>query len=108
MNQKRLVSLSLDFIQPAQPIGQLLKEKEKNMETIKVNSCDNIFSGLQALEKNFGGSWEQVEIKNRKYVVCAKADDLRIKENAPYIFKWSHHNTCFLGGTLKLSKIKLN
>lgn len=78
------------------------------METIAVNPCDNIFSGLQALEKNFGGFWEQIEIKNRKYVVCTKANDSRIKENAPYIFKWSQFNTCFLGGTLKLSKIKLN
>lgn len=78
------------------------------IETIKVNPCDNIFSGLQALEKNFGGSWEQVEVKKRKYVICTKSDNSRIIENALYTFKWSHYNTCFLGGTLKLSKIKLN
>ena len=78
------------------------------MEKIIVNPCQDIFYALQALEKNFGGSWEQIEIKKKKYVVCTKkADDSRIKENAPYIFKWSHFNTVFLGGTLKLSKIKI-
>ena len=51
---------------------------------------------------------ERFEIKNKKYVVCTKTTDVRIKENALYVFKWSHFNTCFLGGTLKLSKIKLN
>lgn len=75
--------------------------------TIAVNPCENIFYALQALEKNFGGFWEEIEIKNRKYVVCTKTNDSRIKENAPYIFKWSHFNTVFLGGTLKLSKIKI-
>ena len=80
---------------------------ETELKTIAVNPCQDIFYALQALEKNFGGFWEQVEIKNRKYVVCSKANDLRIKKNAPYIFKWSHFNTDFLGGTLKLSKIKI-
>ena len=77
------------------------------MEKIIVNPCSNIFYALQALEKNFGGFWEEVEIKNRKYVICTKANDSRIKENALYIFRWSHFNTVFIGGTLKLSKIKL-
>ena len=76
------------------------------MEKIIVNPCENIFYALQALEKNFGGYWEQVEVKKRKYVICTKTNDSRIKENALYIFKWSHFNTDFLGGTLKLSKIK--
>lgn len=76
-------------------------------KTIAVNPCHNIFYGLQALESNFGGFWEQVEIKNKKYVVCTKTTDVRIKENALYVFKWSHFNSDFLGGTLKLSKIKI-
>ena len=81
---------------------------EPELKTIAVTPCQDIFYALQALEKNFGGSWEQIEIKNRKYVFCTKSDNSRIKENSLYIFKWSHFNTDFLGGTLKLSKIKLN